>query len=133
MWMFEFIINFGFIGLIGIIILFITVLILAKPNKEISFFGIKFHKKEISIPFYLLRKYPKSIPESWITIFTIFQEHDEQYINKDIFYNHAKIENKGLQIRHTIEEMKKYGLIQDNWNNISLTKRGLKKLNRKDF
>jgi len=128
--MFDLIIHFGVIGAISIIAIFITVFILAKPNTEITFWGIKFQKRDIDLHLYYLRRYPKKTPELWKVVFSIFKEIDKQNIVENTFFDHAKLNNHELEIRNSLEEMKKYGLIKNHWSFITLTKRGLEKLNR---
>lgn len=118
----------GVMGVACIAIVFIVAFCLAKPNKEFSFLGIKLHKKRVSNPFYIPRKYPKPTPESWLVVFNIFGNADTSSFTFDTFYYHARGAKKELEVRLVVDEMIKHRLIIKSFNHITLTPKGLEKV-----
>ena len=126
--MLDFIITTGVFGVVGIVLVLIGVLFLAKPDKEICFWGVRFHKKRIVLPLHLFRRYPKKIPEDWFVVYDIFKDADRKNLLFDSFYREAREVSKELKIRVAVDQMKKHGLINESFNHISLTSNGLSKL-----
>lgn len=122
--MFDFIIETGMLGFLGVVVIFVIVMLLAKPEGEVSFWGIKFRKKRLEFPYYWFLLYPKSPPEDWFVVYGIFRAQDKSHLTLEAFYNAARNVSKELQVRVAVDQMKRYGLIRESINYIALTESG---------
>jgi hypothetical protein len=123
--MFDFILATGISGIAGVVVIFFVVFLLAEPEEEISFWGIKFRKRRIAFPLYKFRRYPESPPEDWFVVYEIFRSQDRSYLTIASFYHTARNVSKELKIRVAVDQMKKFGLIRESINYIALTEAGL--------
>jgi len=132
--MFEFLISTGKVGVIGIFAVFVVVFLLAEPGKEISFWGIKFHKKYRIRNTMNWRRIPKNMPHEWQIVLRAFANLDEHHIHESRLYEETKRLNdySELKTRDICSEMKKYGLVKHIANYISLTERALPLVNNLD-
>jgi hypothetical protein len=132
--MFEFLIATGKVGVIGISAVFFVVFLLAEPGKEISFWGIKFHKKYRIRNTMNWRRVPKRLPLEWQIVLRAFANLDEQYIHESRLYEETKRLNNftELKTRDICSEMKKYGLIKYSGNYVVLTEKVLPLVNNLD-
>jgi hypothetical protein len=130
--MFEFLVATGKVGVIGIGIVFIVVFLLAEPGKEISFWGIKFHKKYRKIfPMYW-RRIPRNLPENWKFVLLAFAKLDDHHVNESALFEETRQLGglSELETRSVCAEMKKYGLVKHSANYISLQEKALPLANK---
>ena len=129
--MLEFILATGKYGVIGLAIVFVVVFILAEPGKEISFWGIKFHKK---LPDYKnkFKKVPKKIPSNWKIILQAFQNSDKHVVHESVFFNEVlRIEGLSeMRCRELVSEMKPFGLVKLSGNYLYLNERAFPLINK---
>lgn len=125
--MFEFLIATGLAGVIGLFSVFLVVFLLAKPGKEISFWGIKFHKKDRRRGPFCQKRIPKPLPTEWQIVLRAFVNLDKHHIHEaDLYRETKKLESiSELKTRDICSTMKQYGLINHVVNYVSLTERAL--------
>ena len=125
--MFEFLIATGKFGALGICAVFVVVFVLAEAGKEISFWGIKFHKKYRFNKSFNWRRVPKKLPEEWKMVLLAFADLDENYIHeKKLFEQTKKLAGYSeLKTRSICAEMEKYRLIQHLQSYVSLQEKAL--------
>lgn len=97
--MFEFLIATGLIGVIGVCVVFVVVFLLAAPGKEISFWGIKFHKKYRNRNTIYLRRIPKSLPSEWKIILRAFESLDKHHIMESVLFKETMRINKISELK----------------------------------
>lgn len=132
--MFDFIITTGTFGVLGICAVFVVVFILAEPGKEISFWGIKFHKKYSKRKILNWRRMPKHLPREWIIVLRAFADLDHHHINESNLYEVTKQSHDftELKTRGVCSEMSKYNLIHHFGGYVSVTDRALPLINNLD-
>jgi hypothetical protein len=132
--MFDFLIATGQVGIFGICIVFIVVFLLAQPGKEITFWGIKFHKKYRISKTINWKRIPKPLPIEWQIVLRAFANLDKHHIHESELFNETKQLNdmSELKTRDTCCEMKKYGLINHVSNYVYITDRAIPLANNLD-
>jgi hypothetical protein len=128
---FEFLAVTGKAGAIGISLVFVVVFILAEPGKEISFWGIKFHKRYRLFKRIKWRRLPKPLPQDWIIVLRAFANFDEHHLHQDkLFFEADRLGKLSvLKTRQTFAEMEKHGLLEHMMNYVSLKEGALKLAN----
>ncbi|RVT47275.1 hypothetical protein EMM73_05065 [Rheinheimera sediminis] len=130
--MLELILKFGLVsGGTAVIVMFLVVYCLAESNKEISFWGIKFHKKWTPKRKFSWRRLPKVIPPEWQAILLVFKTSDAHRLNERDLYERAHISSglTELKVREVCVDMEKYGLVEYSFNCYFLQKRSYKLVN----
>ena len=130
--MIELFIRYGFVSVGALaVIVFLVFYSLAKPNKEISFWGIKFHKNWMPSAKFSWRKIPKVIPDDWQTIFMVFKASDSHKIHETELFERAQIFSgiTELRVREICVEIEKYGLIKHSFSYYVLQDRAYKIVN----
>jgi len=124
--MFDFLTATGIFGAIGLSAVFIVVFLLAKPGEEISFWGIKFHKK------YKQRqkkgkRIPKTIPNNWFVVFEAFSRLDNHNISLSSLYSEIRKNDylSDIEARNICMEMQEYGLVRIHSHSIYLCEKAL--------
>jgi hypothetical protein len=131
--MIELIIKFGLVSVATVtIIVFLVVYYLAEPRKEISFWGIRFHKKWMPKVKFSWRKVPKVIPMDWQQIFIVFKISDSYKLHETDLFERANIQSRftELRVREICVEMEKYGLVEHSFNYYILQDRAYKLVNK---
>ena len=129
--MFEFLLATGTAGVLGIALVFVVVFILAEPGKEISFWGVKFHKRYRLFRPFKWRRMPKPLPQDWIVVLRAFANFDDHHLHQDkIFFETDRLANFSvLKTREVLAEMEKYDLLEHVANYVSLKRGALKLVN----
>lgn len=131
--MVDLIIHYGALPVLIILVIFTIVFILAEPQSDISFWGIKFKKKwGRKINFYEFRPLPKRIPSNWKKVCQVFVDCDSSRISESIVNENLGAMHglTALTVKQTCVEMKKHGLLEFGMGNYILTERALKHLNQ---
>jgi hypothetical protein len=129
--MVELILKLGLVsGGTAIIVMFLVVYYLAESNKEISFWGIKFHKKWTPKRKFSWRRLPKVMPPEWQTILLFFKIYDAHKLNEDDLYERAISAGiTELKVREICVDMEKFGLVEYSFNCYVLQKGAYKLVN----
>ena len=132
--MFDFIIATGIFGALGICAVFVVVFILAEPGKEISFWGIKFHKKYRNRNILNWRRVPKHLPAEWLIVLRAFANLDEHYLHESKLYEETNRlhDFTELKTRGICSEMSKYDLVRHFGGYVSVTDKALPLVNDLD-
>ncbi len=131
--MFELIIKVGLQTVCLIASLaFLLIYFLAEPHKEITFWGIKFHKKWMPEKKFYWKRVPKKLPNEWESILLVFKNEDSPKINeRHLFQSLLALSNiSELKVREICSDMEKCGLIEYSFNNYELQERAFKIINR---
>lgn len=129
--MFEFLLATGKAGVIGISLVFVVVFFLAQPGKEISFWGIKFHKRYRLFRPIKWRRLPKPLPKDWIVVLHAFANFDDHHLHQDkVFFETDRLANFSvLKTREVFAEMAKYGLLEHLMSYVSIKDDALRLVN----
>ncbi len=124
--MFEFLMATGKFGAIGMCLVFVVVFYLAKPGEEISFWGVKFHKKHTTKK-KKTKKLPKELPDDWNNVLRAFLTLDDNHVRlSQLFAQLNRINGASdIEARKICSEMQQYGLVKFQINYISLTEKAL--------
>lgn len=131
--MFDFLIHTGITGIVGVFVVFCVVFFLAESGKEISFWGIKFHKKyKVSSPVKRWRKLPKQLPGDWVVVLRAFVTFDKTFVQESRLHEEAYdlAEFSAIKTKSVCAEMESYGLIRITGNHVALLDKALPLANK---
>jgi hypothetical protein len=131
--MFELIIKFGLVSVCIVAgVSFLLIYFLAEPHKEITFWGIKFHKKWMPKKKIYWKRVPKNIPKEWESVLLVFKKEDTPRINEThLFQDLLVLSNiSELKVREICIDMEKCGLLEYSYNSYILKERAFKLINR---
>jgi predicted transcriptional regulator len=116
------------------VLVFFCVFLLAQPGGEISFLGIKFHKRRTPWNFSAIFRLPRlRTPESWMQVLQAFAEYDEDSLRQeDIFTAMAASGLSKNQIKSVFDEMHNAGLLEPPHSHVHLTEKGRKQISMID-